>query len=304
MSSVTIGFDMREMQAARGFIGAVYSDQLPFAAAQAVNWTALDAQKAMRERQRRIFDVTTDWTDKAVRLHPFARKKDFHGPNGVGARLMVAPPGGQRRRDVIAKFEDDDTKEPFRSSFLWVPVAAPRKQPRWRPKALGLRKKRMSRKSTNQGRRGGATILHNPARDIFAIIQPDGSGKRSLILERMGGGRQDNRILYISESSVPLPPDLEFRTTIAAEAIRVFDFHFGRSWDQAIATAKSASFGSGPGAVALAGFGSVTGGGLFSIPRLGGIEQLRRPIQGGQGGRTATIIRSGPGARDRSWNPL
>lgn len=302
--TVAIGFDVSELEAARGFIGMVYSDQLPYAAARAVNWTALDAQAKMRERQRSIFDVTTDWTDKAVRLHPFAKKKDWFSAKGVGARLMVAPPGGARRRDVIGKFENDDTKTPHRSSFLWVPIEAPRKNPRYRPKKLGLRKKRQSKKTRHAIRRMSATILQNDARGIFAVIQPEGSGRPSFIFERMGGGPDDNRILYMSMPRVSLPPDLKFRTTIAAEAIRVFDYHFGRSFADAISTAKAASFGRGPGAVALAGFGSVTGGGLFAVPSIGGIEQLRRPIQGGQGGTSATIIRSGPGARDRAWNPL
>ncbi len=248
-------------------VRAVYSDQMPYAIASAVNRTALDAQRFQRGHQRRIFDVTRpDFVDRAVKIWPFANKRDIDSPEGIRARLIVDPPGGRRRRDVISKFEEDETKRPHRSRFLWVPINAPTKNPDWTPKGLRLRKQRFSRRS-RVGREGGrarqAVILRSQEKPgVFGIIRKD--GETSMIFERERGDDELN-LLWVSRKSVDIHPNLRFVENITEEVGRRWEGNFVAAFDRAIQTARTPSFTSPRAAVGL-GVRSLAGG----APRLGG----------------------------------
>lgn len=74
-------------------VALVFSDQLPFVEAMAINDSAKQAQKVQRAHQREAFEVRRkSFMDRAVKIKPFATKQKAE------AKISVDPPGGQGTR--------------------------------------------------------------------------------------------------------------------------------------------------------------------------------------------------------------
>ncbi len=209
-----------------GLVNATITEignQLPYAMALAINDTLKDAQQTQRLYQRRVFTVRRPkWVDRAVKIKPFATKRTLEG------RMSVDPPGGQRRADILTKFETGGRKQSRRGRHVAIPIEARRTkagivQRGQRPKALGLVRR-------GRGARGKRRTFLVPHVGIFQRV---GRGRRSRV-----------RLLYLFEHSVPIPASLRFVENAKDTVHEKFGPNFSRGMDRAMRTARRKARGS------------------------------------------------------------
>jgi len=198
---------------------------VPYALSRAVNSTALDVQRAIRNRQRSIFTLRRpEWADRSVKMVKFATKTD------PVAQLGIHPPGamGDRRADIIGKFEDQTVKLP-KGRTIAIPVSSRIKRgnagiiaKRDRPRAYNFRKV-------------GNRIVGD--RGTFILRKADGSG---LIMQREKGGRSRGaaHVLYILARRARIKPNLRFQATAQLVVDTRFTEHMVRELDNALRTAR------------------------------------------------------------------
>jgi len=223
MPDVTMELDTRQASA---FVRAVWADQLPFATAKAINDSAKGGQEVQRAHQRTIFKVRRpQFVDRAVKISQFAKK------NTPEARMRVEPPGGQKRADILAKFETEDTKSPFRGRSIAVPSAAvPRTgagviRKGWRPSELFA-----------QGQRYGDRAMLG---DKDTILVWGGWGKGTIFRFRGRGKKAGSmEVLYQLVRSVPIEPELHFQDNIRRHVLDNWDANFNRAFMAAMQTAR------------------------------------------------------------------
>ena len=209
---IDIEFDGRDLER---FLGQ-FSKQMPFAISTAINETLKDGQRAQRAHQRSTFTVRRpQFVDKAVKIKPFANKRTLEGS------MLIDPPGGQARADILAKFESGGRKQPKRKHIA-IPVGARKSRAGIvtranRPKALNLTRK-------GKAVRGDKRTYVVPNVGIF---QRKGKGKRS-----------KSKMLYAFKGSVPIPRNLRFIRNFERIVERRFDGHMIAALNKAIATAK------------------------------------------------------------------
>jgi len=251
-ADVTMELDTRQASA---FVRAVWADQLPFATSKAINDSALGGQKVQRAHQREIFTVRrASFVDRAVKIAQFAKK------DALEARVRVEPPGGQKRADVIAKFEDMTIKGPFRGTSIAVPT---RHVPRtgagiikkaWRPKSLlGGGKAGSSDRllpgggvlvgnETMQGKKHVFLIRRSSGKGtIFMRINPRNAAKYKAAGE--DGVRRNLRDanlvpLYQLVPRVSIEPELHFVDNIRRHVLDNWDANFNRAFTAAMQTAR------------------------------------------------------------------
>ena len=209
---------------------AIWSDQIPFSLSTGINNTAKDVQTRQRAHQRSIFEVRRpSFVDRAVKIKPFAKKRS------LAARIMVDPPGGQARADVIGKFERNREKRPFSGSRLAIPSDnVPRTaggiiKKRWRPRNFKLRPH--GRGSRVLPGKGHAVMVGDPK--IVAFFKPSGRGG---IFERDG---PDLVHLYTFVARVPIRPNLQFVANARRVAGQVWEVNFTRAFKRAVNTATT-----------------------------------------------------------------
>lgn len=240
MPDVTIEVDATQASA---FVRAVWSDQLPFAESAAINQSALGGQRIQREHQRRIFEVRRpQFVDRAVKIAQFASKRQEIRE----ARMRVEPVGasrgrqldpGNRRADILAKFETETLKRPKKADALWVPTDAVTVDGTvmkgWRPRELKFQSWGQGSKArVRRGRRRTFMILYGRAKEGGLSREGLASG---LIFER-DGDRLD--LLYTRHGSVPIEPELKFRENITRHVLDNWDANFAQAFGRAMRTAR------------------------------------------------------------------
>lgn len=209
-----------------GAVGTLFRDQIPFAAAVAVNETAKRFQIEQREHQRGIFTVRRPrFVDRAVKI----RRGDFATKREPTAIVRIEPPGGQERADILTKFEDQEFKVPFKGERLAIPVDVRRTgtgivPPSMRPSSLDFKP------------HGSSGRVMRGKKRTFLIREPGGRGA---IFQRFGRrGSSDVRVLFVFAPRADIDPELEFH----ANAVRVvrgrFPREFRDAFDRAIRTAR------------------------------------------------------------------
>lgn len=220
---MNLEFDVRDTEIS-AFLRAVYRDQLPFATSTAINLTARDFQKAQREHQEDIFTIRRKaFVQNAVKIKPFAKKTSLE------ARVLIDPPGGQARADILTKFEDQSQKIPFSGTHVAIPTEhVPRKsggvvRNDWRPKAV---------------------LKRRFAEPYRAFVRKKGT-KQAIYFD------EGDRIvpLYWLVPRVRIRPELNFVANAQRTVTQRFNDNFATAFDRAMNTAR----GSG---VSVSGLGS------------------------------------------------
>lgn len=201
---------------------AVFADQMPFSQSEALNKTALSFQKRQNEHQKRIFDIKRPaFVLRANKIKPFSTKKTLM------AQVQVEPPGGKRRADVLAKFEEGGTKTPRDGSRIAVPTEQGRR--------LGTRgvapRLKAFRFRTPRGADRRSVLVGRER--TFLIRQEGGTG---LILQRQSRDRV--RVLFRFTPEAQIPDSLKFvdnaRQTAEDEYVAIWQEEFRK----AVRTAK------------------------------------------------------------------
>lgn len=225
MTGVTIRTNAPEVAKA---LALFERDQFPFVTSLALNLLANRAQESQRAHQYKVFDVTErTFADRTVKI----RGEDRATKQSHSVTIRYETPGRRRREDLFTKFEEDTEKRPFKASFLWAPIDAPRKHREWRVGRLGLKPQRRSLRSRvgREGRRRRQARILQGKRKTFAILYDD--GRQSFIFER---DHDELTLLYASVDSVSIEPELNFEDNARRVVLQEADDQFGRAWDRAL----------------------------------------------------------------------
>ncbi len=188
-----------------------------FAVMLAINDTAKDVQRVQRAHQRQVFTVRRPrWVDLAVKIKPRATKSKLE------AKVSIDPPGGQKRADIITKFEPGGIKRPRDGGHIAIPVQAKRTKAgvvsrRSRPKSFKF--KRVGR--SIRGERRTFVVPH------VGIFQRVGRRRRSRV-----------RLLYLFKHSVPIAPILDFIGNAERTVKRFFERNYSKAFERAVKTAR------------------------------------------------------------------
>lgn len=198
---------------------AFFADQAAFATSVGINDTAKDVQAAQRAQAHEAFTIRRKpFVERAFKIKPFATKASLE------ATILIDPPGGQARADIITRHEERGQRTPHAGRSLVVPVKA-RPSPtslvpkRLRPGQLGLQV---------MSRRGGVEIAVGK-RGERLIRFSDGSG---VILDRRG------EVLHALRPETPIPGDLEFYATAERVARARMAENMRAAWMRAIHSAR------------------------------------------------------------------
>ena len=208
-----VEFDSRDTER---FLGSL-AKQTPFALSVAINDTLKDAQKVQRTHQRRVFTVRRpQFVDRSVKIRPFATKRTLEGT------MAIDPPGGQKRADILAKFERGGQKRARDGRHLAIPIDVKRTKAgvvsrRNRPKGFNF-------KRVGRSIRGERRTFIIPGVGIFQRV---GRRKNSRI-----------RLLYAFKTQVPIDRRLDFIANAERVVQRMFDKNFDRAFDRAVVTAR------------------------------------------------------------------
>ena len=208
-----VEFDSRDTER---WLGKM-AKQTSFALSVAINDTLKDAQKVQRAHQRRVFTVRRpQFVDRSVKIKRFATKRTLTGT------MSIDPPGGQKRADIITKFERGGQKRPRDGRHLAIPIDAKRTKAgvvsrRNRPKGFNF-------KRVGRSIRGDRRTFIIPGVGIFQRV---GRRKNSRI-----------RLLYAFKTQVPIDRRLDFIQNAERVVRQMFDRNFDRAFDRAMATAR------------------------------------------------------------------
>lgn len=192
--------------------------QIPFAMSRALNATGLQVQRAERDQLHRVFTLRRpEWAERSVKIVHFAKKSE------PWLTIGIHPPGGDRRADILGKFETEREKRPRDGGTIAIPVAARKRRD------TGIIRKR-DRPGGFNFRQVGRAVRGD--RGTFIIRQPDGSGG---IFRRVKGVVS---LLYLLVHRAPLQPDLHFADTAGKAVDDHWAYNFERALDEALRTAK------------------------------------------------------------------
>lgn len=204
------------------FLRRVFRDQIPFATSKAINDTAKDFQRAEREHMHDIFTVRRrTFIDRSVKIKPFATK------HRLSATVSIDPPGGQRRADILTKFEAGGTKRP-RGRHIAVPDEARRTRSgvisrTQRPRALQFEL---------WGRGPEATVFRGTRRAFMVVPHQRGGA----IFQRRAKRRVVQLFAFTSKARIPAV--LEFEETAERVVNERFGVRFSEAFDRAVRTAR------------------------------------------------------------------
>lgn len=215
-----------------GMISGLTS-QLPYAYSVAINNTLNSAQSAIQAKLAGEFTLRrADFIQRTIYIAP----SDRATKNNLVGTVRVNP-----ARDMLAKFEDGGMKTPQASSTLAVPIfRADDKNIIIKPgDALSVKRLMDSIKNRSGNvlrarvRKGMLHVAADPNK-VFLVTTPNGT----FILQRMGPGAGNNRVLYAFKKSVPLPASLHFDETAMSAALASWDTNFNAALDRAIETMR------------------------------------------------------------------
>lgn len=219
---------MIEVTVDAGSVDAGFSEleeqQIPFALSKAINATGLQFQQIQVAHDASIFTQRrADWQAKSIKVTHFSTKRE----NWMDIEVM--PPGadGASRADILAKFESDTTKLPFKGQHVAIP--------------------------TSQIKRTKRDIVADSMRISHLNLHPDGNriigdqrtfliklaNGNSLILQRVGhGGKSTTASVWLLVPLVHITPDLEFQSNAEAVVNSAWVPNFEQAFTDAMATAK------------------------------------------------------------------
>jgi hypothetical protein len=158
--------------------------QLARATADSTNATALDFQKAQRERMGGRFTIRRkQWAERNVKVTHFAKATE----TPIHTTVAIEAPGDATRSDILSKFEETGTKKARGGGELAIPDQARRSKADvirsdQRPKAFGFRE-------IGSGSKGTVFVGKNRT---FMVI-PNG-GKGGGIFQRTGRGAKNKNV--------------------------------------------------------------------------------------------------------------
>jgi len=194
-------------------LGRVARQQVPFATALALTWTAADAQAAVRDALPGKFTIRNTWVDKGIRILP-AHKASW--PN-MSARIYS-------RDDFMARQEFGGVKVP-RGHDLAIPM--PEMLARVGGKRGIIRKRNRPKAILNTRRKGIKP---------FVATMPDGTHG---IFVRRNHERLPIDMLYALVPRAPVKPRWDFEPTVREQVQRQFERHFGRALARALASRRT-----------------------------------------------------------------
>ncbi len=218
-----------DTDSASRFMRDLWRDQLPFATSRAINQTAVHFQAEQRQHMVSIFNVRRPtFVLRAVKVKPFSTKRLLR------ARVMIDPPGGRKRADILTKFESQTEKTPFSGSRIAIPTDNVPRTPagvvrkRWRPKNLNLR----GHGSGSRALPGKGHMVLVGDKKTVAFLKPGGRGG---IFERDG---PDLIPLYWFAPRVRIRPNLRFVHNARSAVRRRWERNFTSAFNESIRTAR------------------------------------------------------------------
>jgi hypothetical protein len=216
-----------------------YAKNLAFSTAQALNDTAKEAQKRIRENLRARFHIRqAAFMDRTIKIFAFA--------NARSNRPYVELGVDNKQRLLLSIFEEGGARLPFVGKNVAIPITGQAARPgiddsvrsEFTFSALNFRKSAI----TSQGRRILSARKHAGIRKRklagqYLIWQGD---KRTFILpqtrraplggvfQRVGPGKDDIRLIYSFKSNVRLKAALDFVSTTQQTLSDVFQESFYR----------------------------------------------------------------------------
>lgn len=185
--------------------------QVPFAAALALTWTASDAQKAVRGDLPQRFTIRNRWVEMGIRIEK-ATKAQWPRPS---AEIYS-------RDDFMVRQELGGTKVPKGNS-----LAIPTKDM--------LRRKGGKRGIIRAKNRPRALLSAKGKRRAFIAKASDGT--RGIFIRR-GKKRLPVDMLYQLVPRAQVKPRFDFEPTVREQVQLRFEGHFGRALARAIASRR------------------------------------------------------------------
>jgi hypothetical protein len=226
---VKVSTNVRGVQ---GKLRRLHKNQLPFSASKALNLTTKDFQRDQVAHMGKIFTVRRPaWIRRGVKIKPWATKRRLY------AQVQIEPPGGQRRADIITKFERQTYKKALRGN-----LAIPSKELRKKTKT-GVIPKALRPRALDMKAHGASNRVMKGKKRTFLIHM----GHEGFIFQRLGrrlkrkpgSGRRGNvRLLYYLKPRVAISPELNFMQNARNAVKWYFPGHMRREFRRAIRTAR------------------------------------------------------------------
>ena len=214
---ITVRHNAREVGR---FVGWVFSDQLPYVTAKAINDAAIEAQRRQRAHMAEVFTVRRKrFVMNAVKIKPFADHRRQREPF---ARVLIDPPGGQDRAGILVRHESDRARVPYSGRKLAVP--------------------------TEHVKRGTTGVIRNAERPKPLQLREEAGGARPRAARRRTFRKGDTIFEELQDRSIralwqlvdrtPLDQRLDFIANLTKAVDDTFADSFTRRFDRAIRTAR------------------------------------------------------------------
>lgn len=188
---------------------AVFAKQIPFATSRAINFTAIDAQTAIRTHIHEAFTIRRKaFIDRSIKIKPFANK------HSLSATLSVDAPGGN---DVLSMHEAGGTKTS--ASGPGHDIAIPN---------TGVVRKSVDKVIPKRSR---------PRNLKNAIKVEAKDGTKRLIVRKGRGKSTKTMTAYRLVPSVHITPRLSFVDTGTATVQKRWSDNFSKAWNEAVDSA-------------------------------------------------------------------
>lgn len=206
MSDIQVKIDMKKFRKEiRGM-----EKQLNFAASRALNDTAKDVQKGLREHLHEEFVIRRQaFIDRSIKITKFAKK------TSLSATIAVDPPGGADR-DVLSIHVSGGKKTAPSGGNVAIPTETVRPD---------------VKKVIPKGKR--------PRNLKKSFVKPgNDNGEKLLFVKQGRGTREKVRLAYVIRPFVKIEPRFQFHRTANEVVARSWEQNFEKAWRHAVATAK------------------------------------------------------------------
>lgn len=214
-----------------------FEKNLAYSAAQAINASALEAQKRIRQRLREVFHIRrADFMDRSVKIFAFAN---------IGSNRPYAEIGiDNKARLLLSMFESGGARVPFKGRSVAVPITGQVARPgigssvdpaftfsalHFQRGPITARGRGISRKSKGKHKTRGQYYVWQGANRTF-ILPHTARAPYGGVFQRVGPGRDDIRLLYSFRRGIQLKAVLHFVETTQAAYQQVFQDTFVRKF--------------------------------------------------------------------------
>lgn len=200
----------------------VFTNQVPYATARAINLVSQDAQSSIREGIHQRFVVRRPtFIDRSIKIKPFATKQT------LTATISVSPPAGAK--DVLSQHEEGGEKVSQRTSPTNVALRGGPNVVESQPHiAVPSENIRPDIASLIPARKRPARLIHT-----FKIDRGD---KELLFMVVGRGSSRTVELAYTLLPQVRLQPRLEFISTATTTVSERWNQRFNEAWQYAIET--------------------------------------------------------------------